>query len=139
MLKIKVGTLRDPVFHESMRKLYASDKLPGVKIAHHVKKMVVACDELTGTANDKYQELCNKHCERDDEGNPVLAENNHPKSRTIKKDEIDVFNASVVEMNKEEVDLDIRALDVSLLSKVQLAPANLHALEPVLDWSNFDD
>lgn len=138
MFKIKVGTLRDPVFHHAMRKLYTSDKLQGIKVAHHVKKMVMSCDEMTNTANDAYKNLIEEYCERDEAGTPVLANEKDPGSRKIREDAVETFNKKVVEMNEEEVDVDVKKIDVSLISKVQLAPAELTILDPVLEWKNFE-
>ncbi len=131
MLTIKVRTLRDPVFHDAMRRVYTSDKLPGMKSIFHIKKMVSKLDEETTRANEVYKGLVMQY--RDTE-----ADNADESKFTIQKDLADEFNAKVAEMADVDVHLDIKKIDAHLLTKVELAPAHLTVLEDVIDWSQFE-
>jgi len=121
-----------------MRRIYTSDKLPSTKAAFHMKKLVTALDVETATANELHKALVDKYCEFNEDGTHVLLDN-QPGSRQIKKEFLDVFNKESAEMHDTEVDIDVRKVDVSILTKVGLAPAHLTAMDAVIDWANFDD
>lgn len=130
MFAIKVKTLRDPVFHDAMRRVYTSDKIPGVKASFHIRKLLVALDAETTTANEVYKTLVNKYKEeKQEEGEDKIM---------IKKDMVETFNKEVAEMSEHSVDIDMRPIDASLLTKVALSPAHIAVMDDVVDWGNFE-
>jgi hypothetical protein len=133
---MKVGTLRDPVFIDAVRRIYSSDKLPSMKTTFHVKNLVKLLEAKTTVANQMYRDLVTTYCEKDEDGKPKKSADAN-QTLFIPEGVRDEFNAKVTELHECTIDVPMRRISIDQLAPLSLAPAHLDAIDAIVDWSNY--
>ena len=93
--------------------------------AFEIARLIRELDKEVQLFNQKREELVNKYCERDKEGNILIEDNNvHIKSEYIQQ-----YNDTLQDMLKVQIDINVAPLSIGILKNVMLSPKQALGLE----------
>lgn len=127
MLKIAFSYLRDPIFQDSMRRLYTNPDMP-IGVSYKISKMCSAVQAELDTANKIWTDIVHAHAEKNPDGSIVQDPVKGPGFFKIQEDKADLFSKKAEEFNKQEASVQVSPLRFNDIQSVKMAPAHLDVL-----------
>ena len=104
-----------------------------VKLSYAIGKNMINLESELKISEKKRTELAETYAKKDENGNPVIEKNEY------KMEDMDSFKAEFEELLKEEIDVDIRTVPMSIIENYDdskydaLAPADFVAMHFMLE------
>lgn len=130
MLKLKYKSLNNPNFVSAMRKLYHASGL-GAEVAYRAEKIASNCEKEMKKAQELAVETLKKHAKLDEKGVPIGMPDG-PFSFESKEKE-DLHDKEFLAIMDKEFEIKANKLPLRLLSPAALTPAEMGAIECVLE------
>lgn len=108
---------------------FAEQKLP-IKLSYKIMKIVTSLEGEISFYQKRLQELIDEYALKNEDGGPVITENNE--GIQIQPDKIEEFNNEYQELHNMEIDIEDIQFTLDELENLELSPKDLYALQPLI-------
>ncbi len=132
-LTVTYENLRDATFIMAMRKLASSPNFQSPKAAYNVALINRAIEAEAKTCDKLFLDLVGQHAKKEPDGKLCLA-NDTPDTFVIAEANQPAWKAALEEFRKISFEISRPKINLAdaMAAKVQLAPLEINALEPIL-------
>ena len=128
MISMKVSELMGGMFVRVLKKIAGTPNDPYA--AYRIRNASRAIQEMQGKTRFQYkEEIQGKYAERDESGAVILDET----GTGFKANDTKGFDEASIAFGERKVDIDAKKIRFEDLAKIQLSPAELEILSPILD------
>lgn len=124
-MQLKLGTLVKS--RQTLIKLNNTEGFDSVT-AYRILKNARFIDSELKVYDEQQAKLIHMYCERDSKGTPVVKNGYY----TIKDENRSNYEKEIHELFNEDVEININKIDINLISKAGLSPAQLEQIEFML-------
>lgn len=134
MLTVTYGQLRDAAFGRAMMKMANCSGLKSPRQAYNIAKINKRIVDEARLADELYQKLVMQYCKKDEKGE-IEPHDGRPGTFVIPEAVAPEWQEKLKEFQAISFDLDRPRIDLEdVQAAVQLSPAEIMALEPVLQF-----
>ncbi|MFR7590204.1 MAG: hypothetical protein ACLUVC_02075 [Longibaculum sp.] len=131
-MKIELNTLL--MSRQTLRILGNAKGLSSV-VAYRISKNIKAINKEVAFYEESRIKLLEEHSHKDDEGKAIIFDNTYD----IIDGHMEIVNKELDELRKEEVELDIKKINVEDIDKAELSPFELGTLEFMFDFKEEEN
>lgn len=138
MITINYKTLNNDQFNQALGMLSNQTGFANFQASYNVAKLTRQFQEELKIAREEYAKWTEEFIVKDEKGERKMATKPHPTCPwEIKEGMAEAFEAEMAKFLNTEVKIWANPIQIADLGRIQLAPAQVLALEPIFDPSAF--
>lgn len=127
-MKLELNTLLTAQY--TLRTLGNTKGLSSV-VAYRISKNIKAVSKEIEDYEESRKKLLEEHSNKDDEGNAIIKDDN---TYDVIDGHMEIINKELDELRKEEVELDIKKINIFDIDKAGLSPFELETIEFMINF-----
>lgn len=100
-------------------------------VAYRISKNIKAVSKEMEVYEESRKKLLEEHSNKDDEGNVIIKDDN---TYDVIDGHMEIINKELDELRKEEVELDIKKINIFDIDKAGLSPFELETIEFMINF-----